>query len=1263
MDFEKANARLASVLGVSINDIKDLEAGARKLGATTSYTAAEVTALQVELAKLGFNKQQILDMEAGVLKFAKAVDTDLASASAFAGAALRIFGKDAKDTEEVLATFAVATSKTALDFSKLETSLSIVGPVANSFGLSLEDTTALLGQLANAGFDASSAATATRNIILNLCDANGDLAKALGGPVRNADDLAKGLKKLQAEGVDLAKALELTDKRSVAAFSTFLAQADSLTDLRNQISGVSEEFNAMSDTMGDNVAGAMAGLQSAAQEVVLAIGLGLAKPVKEIIKGVTAVVSAIGSAVKWVSQFSGVLKIGVAAFAAYKAGVLLASGVVKGYHLIIRTGTAIKAAYNAMLLTLKTSFHGYTEAVAGAETVTKKFIIALKTAPWGFILGMVSALVAAYMAFKSETSEAVKAQKKLNEIQEEAAGKAEQQKQKIELLIEAAKNETLSLKDRQKAVNELNRIIPNYNAQLDKTTGKYKANKKALDQYINSLVRKYEIEGAKEEIADLAKKRGQAFRQKKEYEGKADKFRKQRDSMSSYTIGSSNTGFTMSNTFGADRYISNAESQIKRLDNEIEGYDKEIEFITKIYKEDFQKEAVKAIEETTEETENLAGATMEAAHAADTVVSKIKELKQELKELRKQDPQTDEEYDTIEKRKKQIQEQLKTLKGSDKNSRHHTPGTYAEDSIDEATADADDLHQKKLLEINKLKGSMADYDIVIKKSEETIRYCGDLVLALEKLRNQTDKSHTQTLDKITEEENKAAARVLAAQQAINKASVDKARAGNEQKLAILKAGFEEQKLIVTRNVNEQTYSQEAADIYLQKLEKDLHAAQLAELKRYHQEVKDADYMGAEEKRAALGKLAADIRSLELQTLTDTGKWAATLRSLMENSTSPEGITGGFDRQRRELETLYEKAIELAGKDSQEAALLEQEKLRRLAALNHQYQEEMWSIRENAGLTQADEYRRELDALENMHAQGLLSERAYQKKRLELGIGNARKYYDYYGSLSSSMFTAIQEAEIAASDAKYDVLIQQAKNNGEETAGLEQEKENKKLEIQKKYADVNFAIKISEIIANTAVAIMTAFSQLGPIGGAIAAVMLTATGAAQVVAAKAERDKVKNMQPGNTSGSPTASPATADRVLSGYSEGGYTGPGGRYEVAGVVHRGEYVVPMPIMDNPRVVDAVATIEAIRRHHLPAENPGSYHASPAAGFANGGFAGPSSPSALQGEELAAAIRELREALRNIRAYITFSDMEKAGEKAARARNPFTRNKSLNV
>lgn len=269
IEFEKKNSTLAAVLGTTKKSIKDLTDDARRLGSTTSYTAAQVTELQIELAKLGFFKEDIKAMTPSVLKFAKAVDTDLASAATLAGATLRIFNLDAEDTERAVSTMTMGCNASALSFEYLNTAMAIVGPVANSFGFTIEETTALLGALSNSGFDASSAATATRNILLNLADSSGKLALALGGPVDNLEGLVNGLKKLNSEGIDLNKALDLTDKRSVAAFNTFLNGADTVLSLRDAVTGAEEEFNAMAEEMGDNVQGSLNTLSSTIEGVVL----------------------------------------------------------------------------------------------------------------------------------------------------------------------------------------------------------------------------------------------------------------------------------------------------------------------------------------------------------------------------------------------------------------------------------------------------------------------------------------------------------------------------------------------------------------------------------------------------------------------------------------------------------------------------------------------------------------------------------------------------------------------------------------------------------------------------------------------------------------------------------------------------------------------------------------------------------------------------------------------------------------------------------
>ena len=77
-NFERANSTLASVLGITNEQTRELAQAARDLGRTSEFSASEVTELQIALARLGFTQSQILAMQEPVLKFASAVGTDLA---------------------------------------------------------------------------------------------------------------------------------------------------------------------------------------------------------------------------------------------------------------------------------------------------------------------------------------------------------------------------------------------------------------------------------------------------------------------------------------------------------------------------------------------------------------------------------------------------------------------------------------------------------------------------------------------------------------------------------------------------------------------------------------------------------------------------------------------------------------------------------------------------------------------------------------------------------------------------------------------------------------------------------------------------------------------------------------------------------------------------------------------------------------------------------------------------------------------------------
>jgi TP901 family phage tail tape measure protein len=289
VDFEQANVNLSTIIGKNVKDIEALTYSAMELGRTTEYTASQVTLLQTELAKLGFKEGAIMQMQESVLHFATAIGTTLPEAAAMAGATLRMFGLDAKDTADTLGVLVQGANNSALSFSYYQTAMATVGPVAKTFGFSLRDTVALLGTLANAGFDASSAATATRNILLNLADSSGKLAVALGKPVSTFPELMSGLRQLKAQGVDLNTTLELTDKRSVSAFNTFLDGVDAALALRDSLEDVNGVLKNTAEERINTVEGSVKLLQSAWEGLILSFKES-AGPIKSVIDWLTRMV-------------------------------------------------------------------------------------------------------------------------------------------------------------------------------------------------------------------------------------------------------------------------------------------------------------------------------------------------------------------------------------------------------------------------------------------------------------------------------------------------------------------------------------------------------------------------------------------------------------------------------------------------------------------------------------------------------------------------------------------------------------------------------------------------------------------------------------------------------------------------------------------------------------------------------------------------------------------------------------------------------------
>lgn len=302
---------------------------------------------------------------------------------------------------------------------------------------------------------------------------------------------------------------------------------------------------------------------------------------------------------------------------------------------------------------------------------------------------------------------------------------------------------------------------------------------------------------------------------------------------------------------------------------------------------------------------------------------------------------------------------------------------------------------------------------------------------------------------------------------------------------------------------------------------------------------------------------------------------------------------------------------------------------------------------------------ELAMLDSLHEMKLISEEEYLARRTALtqkyNENSEQTELEGWASrlqVANSMLSQMEGAVNAAHEAEYASLdawkakeLAAAGDNAEKREQIENEYEAKKLDIQKKYANVDMGIQIAKVIASGALAVMQAWAQLGPIAGSVMAAIVAATTAAQVATIVAQRNAIMSATPGTSASSGAG--AVQVRTVKGFSDGGYTGDGGRLEVAGVVHRGEYVVPQPELRDPAVAAMVASIESRRRRRT------SSHALP--GYAEGGYVTSPGLSGHGAENLLERILEAVEQTnsRPVKTYVTLTDLDAQQKLRSRFRN----------
>ena len=282
MDFDDAMSAVKARSGATAAEFMTLRDHAKKLGATTSFTASEVANLMGVLAQGGFDPEQIETMTAAVLDLARATGTEGPLAAKILGKALAQFGLGAGQAGRVADVLTAAANGSFTSVEALGEALKMAGPIADDFGVSLEETVAILGTLANVGIEGTQAGTALRRLLAITGAEAEKLQEIFGVAFTDSEGNARPLVDVLSEVNDATADLGTGDRAKkfkdafgllgITGASAISKAAGSARELEAVLKSSAGVANATAKEMDNNSGGAFRRLMSAIEGVALAVG-------------------------------------------------------------------------------------------------------------------------------------------------------------------------------------------------------------------------------------------------------------------------------------------------------------------------------------------------------------------------------------------------------------------------------------------------------------------------------------------------------------------------------------------------------------------------------------------------------------------------------------------------------------------------------------------------------------------------------------------------------------------------------------------------------------------------------------------------------------------------------------------------------------------------------------------------------------------------------------------------------------------------------
>ena len=1141
MDAEMANVR--KFTGLADDEVKELNEDFKKMNTRTSRE--DLNKLAEEAGRLGKSSKE------DVLGFVKAADQiNVALDELGDGATLtlskltNIFGDEARlGTEKSLLAVGSVINDLSQNCTASAGYLAEFGKrmagVGAQAGMTIPQIMAFAAVLDSQGQACEMSATALSQLIMNLFKEPSKIAKATG---MDLDELNKALKRSTNEGLlmllqqlkklgnmdvlaPVFKNMGENGARASQVLATLAGnvemvkwQQEQATQSFEDATSVTNEFNVQNSTV-------EAELDKARKRVTeLAIELGekLMPVMKHVISTTTLTLKAMSTTIDFLARnkeaiivltsmvvaYTVAVKANAIALKAQAAWHAVCKGTALAYHAVVNTLQAGHIAFNLVLAKLQGNWARQSSLMVDL----KRKGLSLASG-WGILLAAAVALGYGIYKTLSKMNEMSASEKALAEVRQKGQEGIVEEKNKIEALIKVAKDEKLSLDDRQKAVNALNKIIPNYNAQLDATTGKYMENKKALDDYLNSLAKKYELEGAKDLLKEIGKEKAKLAMELKEADDAIEKD-KQINASSNFVGG--REGRAMDT--GAATYTAHLKNNKASIQRKIDEQNQNEHAIFDVYGNDLGKQAAAEINKKPVITNTGGGGGGVPVVDDDKKNKKSDKFKAEQDWQKEQNAlnkkaymEGEKDYEAYVSRMEEIEQEYyaRILK-----NKKITAEEKAEAEANLAEAKKKQTDRKNSPDDWKAKEEALNRIAYAKGEKDYEQYTARM-----------DEINVEYWKKKMERSDVSAKDLLEAQaqyqEAVKKQEENATSASREREDKAYNAQLAELKQRYIDGLSDTKTYEDAVEL-----------AELEHLRKVVQLYKK----GTKERLAAEKEYQNKVFANQQKIIQRQQQVKQQLKEEYFGANADERLTK-YDSDMAALEQVYHAEVKAAGDNAAEKLRIEEAFEKAKLALRKKYAIDSIGVTKN-GMEKANE--KLANWLESDAGQAVTQ----SFSTVMSGMG------EIFSGVSS-LVQAELEKETAAINARYSAEISAAEGNNYKVAKLEKEKQAALAKAKNEANKKLFAMQVIQAVAQTAQNAISAYGSaaaipvVGYIMAPIAAAMAIAAGMIQIAAIKKQQQ---------------ASGAQ------GYAQGGFTPQGRVNEEVGVVHAGEWVASQKLLASP-------------------------------------------------------------------------------------------------